>query len=180
MKESTNEKPNPWTSTAPPAVASTRSSISGRLSEQNAESIDKRPVSQPPVIDVDTPQAEPTESANASRFLADEEELHAIIGTGTTFEGSLSFSGRVRIDGDFSGQILGGQLLVVGDGARVRGEIQARQVIVLGGTVEANITASNSIELYLPAQVTGDLRSPQIYMDKGIRFQGTCDMTWAE
>lgn len=105
------------------------------------------------------------------------QELHAILGAGTAFDGNFSFSGRVRIDGQLEGSATGGDLLVVGEGARVRGRLHAKRVIILGGEVEADISASESIELYIPAVVKGDLRSPQIYMDRGIQFHGTCDMT---
>ncbi len=104
-------------------------------------------------------------------------ELNAIVGEGTHFEGNLSFSGQIRIDGQVEGEIRGGQLLIIGEGSSVTGEIHAAQVIILGGTVEANIYATDSIEIYLPAVVAGDLHAPQIYMDRGIEFQGTCDMT---
>jgi len=104
-------------------------------------------------------------------------ELNAIVGSGTAFHGTLSFSGQVRIDGEFAGQILGGHLLVIGEGARVQGEIRAQHVIVLGGNVKADIFAADRIELYVPAQVAGDLRAPEIHMDRGVKFQGTCDLS---
>jgi len=104
-------------------------------------------------------------------------ELSAICGAGTAFHGSFSFSGRVRIDGQFEGSVRGGELLIIGDGAEVSGELHARRVIVLGGRVNAESSAIESIELHIPAVVTGDLKSPQIYMDRGIQFHGTCDMT---
>ncbi len=104
-------------------------------------------------------------------------ELHAIIGAGTSFHGTLSFSGHVRIDGEFAGQVLGGRILVIGDGARVQGEIRARRVVILGGNVKADIFASEGIELYVPAQVAGDLQAPEIHMDRGVKFQGTCDLS---
>lgn len=113
----------------------------------------------------------------ASRSVNDELELHAIVGAGTAFHGTLSFSGRVRIDGEFAGQVLGGRLLVIGEGARVQGEIRAERVIILGGNVKADITASDGIELYVPAQVAGDLRAPEIHLDRGVKFQGTCDLS---
>jgi cytoskeletal protein CcmA (bactofilin family) len=106
-------------------------------------------------------------------------ELQAIVGAGSAFSGTLSFAGQARIDGNLEGVAQGGALLVIGHGASVRGRLEARQVIVLGGKVEADIIASQSIELHVPAEVTGDLRSPQIYMDRGVQFQGTCDMTGA-
>jgi cytoskeletal protein CcmA (bactofilin family) len=86
----------------------------------------------------------------------------------------------VRIDGEFTGRVLGGDVLVVGEGAKISGELRARRVIVLGGRVEAAIVATESIELFIPAVVQGDLRCPHIYMDRGIEFHGTCDMTGHE
>jgi len=123
----------------------------------------------------------PTGGAEFGRDLparaTQDHELNAILGAGTSFHGTLSFSGRVRIDGEFSGQALGGQLLVVGDGARVQGELRAERVIILGGSVRADISAADGIELYVPAQVSGDLRAPEIHLDRGVKFQGTCDLT---
>lgn len=104
-------------------------------------------------------------------------ELQAILGADTALQGTFSFAGKIRIDGQLEGSALGGDVLIVGEGARVSGKLQARRVIVLGGYVEADITASESIELYIPAVVRGDLKSPQVYMDRGIQFHGTCDMT---
>ncbi len=103
-------------------------------------------------------------------------ELHALLGAGTSFRGKMSFSGRVRIDGAFEGEILGGEVLVIGDGAEVRGIVRAESVIVRGGKVDADIVAPRSIELYVPAQVSGKLHSPEIYLDKGVQFSGQCDM----
>ncbi len=104
-------------------------------------------------------------------------ELNAILGPGTSFNGTLSFSGQIRIDGDFSGQALGGRLITIGEGAKVQGQLRARRVVILGGTVKADIYATESIELYVPAQVAGDLTAPEIHLDRGVRFQGTCDLS---
>lgn len=103
-------------------------------------------------------------------------ELTALLGRGTHFEGKLHFTGRVRIDGGFRGEIRSEDVLVIGDGAEVEGEIDVGTVIVKGGEVNANIRAENSIELYVPARVAGNLHSPEIFMDKGVQFSGTCTM----
>src|SRR4029079_14918365 len=84
-------------------------------------------------------------------------EINALLGRGTHFEGKLFFEGRVRIDGSFRGQIRGEDVLVIGEGARIVGEVQVASCIVTGGEVEANIRARDAIELYAPAKVTGAL-----------------------
>jgi cytoskeletal protein CcmA (bactofilin family) len=103
-------------------------------------------------------------------------EITALIGRGTHFEGKLSFEGSVRIDGSFRGEIESADVLVVGDGAEVEAEIRVGTVIIKGGSVTGNVRAAHSIELYVPARVTGTLHSPEIFMDKGVQFSGTCTM----
>jgi cytoskeletal protein CcmA (bactofilin family) len=42
--------------------------------------------------------------------------------------------------------------------------------------VHGNVRARQSIELYVPARVSGTLHAPEIFMDKGVQFSGTCTM----
>jgi cytoskeletal protein CcmA (bactofilin family) len=63
-----------------------------------------------------------------------------------------------------------------GEGAQVEGEIDVGTVIIKGGTVSATVRAAQAIELYVPAVVSGSLHSPEIFMDKGVLFSGSCTM----
>ena len=103
-------------------------------------------------------------------------EITALLGRGTHFEGKLQFEGRVRIDGSFRGEIRSPDVLIIGEGAEVDAEIEVGMVIIKGGSVQGNVRAVQSIELYVPAKVTGTLHSPEIFMDKGVQFSGTCTM----
>ena len=103
-------------------------------------------------------------------------ELTALLGRGTRFDGKLYFTGRLRIDGNFSGEIRSEDVLVIGDGAEVTAEIDVDTVIVRGGTVTGNVRARTAIELYVPAKVIGNLRSPSIFIDKGVKVEGSCTM----
>lgn len=103
-------------------------------------------------------------------------EINALLGRGTRFEGKLFFEGRVRLDGEFKGEIRGDDALVIGDGASVTGDILVGACIVTGGEVSANIRARNAIELYAPARVTGALHAPAIFIDRGVQFDGNCKM----
>jgi cytoskeletal protein CcmA (bactofilin family) len=102
-------------------------------------------------------------------------EVHTLLGKGSEFEGKLTFEGQVRIDGKFNGQIFTKDVLVVGDGARVQAEINAGTVII-NGTVEGNVRATQLIELHAPARVKGNLESPALTMDRGVIFEGTSKM----
>ncbi len=103
-------------------------------------------------------------------------EITALLGRGTRFEGKLHFEGRVRIDGFFRGEIRSDDVLIIGEGAEVDAEIDVATVIIKGGTVTGNVRAAQSIELYVPARVSGNLHSPEIFMDKGVQFSGNCTM----
>ncbi len=103
-------------------------------------------------------------------------EITALLGRGTHFEGKLHFSGRVRIDGSFRGQISSPDVLIIGEGADVEADIEVGTVIVKGGVVRGSIRASSAVELYVPAQVNGDIHSPEVFMDKGVQFSGKCVM----
>ncbi len=101
-------------------------------------------------------------------------EITALLGRGTRFEGKLFFEGRVRIDGSFKGEIRGDDALVIGDGAEVTADIEAGMVIVKGGSIEGNVRAAHSIELYVPARASGTLHAPEVHIEKGVQFSGTC------
>jgi cytoskeletal protein CcmA (bactofilin family) len=103
-------------------------------------------------------------------------EITALLGRGTHFEGKLQFEGRVRIDGSFRGEIRSPDILIIGEGAEVAADIEAGTVIIKGGSVTGDVRAVNSIELYVPATVIGNLHAPEIFMDKGVQFSGTCTM----
>jgi cytoskeletal protein CcmA (bactofilin family) len=107
-------------------------------------------------------------------------ELTALLGRGTRFDGKLYFTGRLRIDGNFSGEIRSEDVLVIGDGADVNAEIDVDTVIVRGGTVTGNVRARTAIELYVPARIVGNLRSPSIFIDKGVKIEGSCTMAPVE
>lgn len=101
-------------------------------------------------------------------------EITALLGRGTHFEGKLHFEGRLRIDGSFRGQIRGSEALVLGDGADVEAEIDVSVLIVKGGCLRGNVRATQAIELHIPSRVSGSLLAPEIFMDKGVQFSGTC------
>jgi len=102
--------------------------------------------------------------------------IQSLLGEGTRYEGKLFFDGRVRIDGDFAGEVQSAGLLVVGPSATVTGTVRVRTLIVLGGTIEADVHATELVELHAPATMRGDIRTRALYLDKGVVFDGHCLM----
>lgn len=103
-------------------------------------------------------------------------ELNALLGKGSDFQGKLTFEGSVRIDGRFTGEILTDGHLIIGEGAQVQAEIHVGTVQIYGN-VTGNVTANDGVELHAPASLRGNIASPALHIDKGVFFDGACQMT---
>jgi len=103
------------------------------------------------------------------------DQINAFLGRETEFEGKLSFTGAVRIDGRFTGEILTEGTLIIGETAVVECDIHAAQ-IVISGEVCGNIVAENKIEIHAPGKVFGNLQTPIVIIDEGVVFEGNCQM----
>jgi cytoskeletal protein CcmA (bactofilin family) len=102
-------------------------------------------------------------------------EVTTLLGRGSEFEGKLSFEGTVRVDGKLSGEIFTDDVLIIGEGAEVNAEINVG-AIVIEGTVHGNIHAKRSVEIHTPARVRGNISTPSLSIDKGVMFDGQCQM----
>ena len=102
-------------------------------------------------------------------------DLNALLGRGSEFDGKLTFEGTVRIDGKFTGTIQSGDVLVVGEGAKISAEISVGTIIV-HGEVNGNIRAKNAVELHHPARVRGNVETPSLMVEKGVLFEGQAKM----
>jgi cytoskeletal protein CcmA (bactofilin family) len=88
-----------------------------------------------------------------------------------SISGDLETDGALRIDGRLEGSIHRADLIVIGQGASVVGDITAREVIV-GGSVTGNIFAAQRTELLSSGIVAGDIRSAAILVQEGGVVQG--------
>lgn len=102
-------------------------------------------------------------------------EVTTLLGQGSEFSGKLTFEGAVRVDGRFSGEIRSEGMLVIGATAEVEADVFVR-VVLVQGRVTGNITAEEAIEIRAPAVVSGELVCPVLSIERGVRFNGACDM----
>ena len=102
-------------------------------------------------------------------------QVTTLLGRGSEFEGKLSFEGTVRVDGKLSGEIFTEDTLIIGEGAEVRAEINVGAVII-EGSVQGNIHAKRSVEIHTPGRVRGNIITPSLFIEKGVMFDGTCQM----
>ena len=103
------------------------------------------------------------------------DQINAFLGKETEFEGKLSFTGAVRIDGRFKGEIFTEGTLIVGETAVVFSDIRA-SLIIISGEVRGNIVAKRKIEIHSPGKVFGNIKAPAVTIEEGVIFEGNCQM----
>jgi cytoskeletal protein CcmA (bactofilin family) len=101
-----------------------------------------------------------------------------VIDHGCEFEGKLCFQGTVRIGGTFRGEIFTSDTLIVGEGARIYGDIEAGTVII-SGEVNGTVRARHRVEIHRPAIFRGDILTPSLSVDEGVIFEGSSKMAHA-
>jgi cytoskeletal protein CcmA (bactofilin family) len=103
------------------------------------------------------------------------DEVNAFLGKDTEFEGKLSFTGAVRIDGKFSGEIFSSGTLIVGESAVVKSQVHVGDMIV-SGEVHGDIFAERKIEINVPGKLLGNIQTPKLVVREGVIFEGSCKM----
>ncbi len=115
-------------------------------------------------------QKTPTLSSPASLSM-----VTGVLDSGCEFEGKLCFQGTVRVGGSFKGQIFTPDTLIIGEGAKVQGEIDAG-IVIISGEVQATIKARHRVEIHSPAVFRGSIVTPSLQVDEGVIFEGSSKM----
>lgn len=95
----------------------------------------------------------------------------SLISNDMKINGDIISAGEVQIDGNVIGDIQCAQLLI-GDKARVEGQINALKVLIRGevnGTIKAD-----AVELAKTAKVTGDVWHGSLAIEAGAFLDGHC------
>ena len=107
-------------------------------------------------------------------------EINALLGRGTEYEGNLTFQGRVRVDGRFRGEIFSEDVLIQVEADEVKTKVEVGTLIVRGGRLSGDIEAKQLVEIHAPGTVTGTIRTPQLFVEKGVVLDADCKMTAGE
>lgn len=102
-------------------------------------------------------------------------QIDSLIGAGTVVSGDVNFSGGLRVDGHVRGNIRcdgdRAATLVISAKAAVDGEIRVSHVVV-DGTVNGPIYASEYLELLPNAKIVGDVNYKTLEMQVGATVDG--------
>ncbi len=100
-------------------------------------------------------------------------EKQTFLGHSITIRGEIECNEDLILEGQYHGAKLdvGNNVFIVGRNAIVRGDIFARQVIVMGD-YEGTIRAPEIIQITATARVVGDLYTRKIDIEQGSFFKG--------
>ncbi len=115
-------------------------------------------------------------SKDKKKTSAETTTISTLLGRDTVIEGTLQFKETIRVDGQIKGKLISSEgSVIVGENAVIDADMQVA-VAVIRGTVNGRVEAKERIEIYAPAQVTGDICAPSIAIDSGVVFNGNCQM----
>lgn len=103
------------------------------------------------------------------------DDITAFLGSGTVYNGHLSFVGSVRIDGQFTGEVKSEGTLILGKDAKVDGVIQVNQ-LVLSGNLQGDVTVASKTIMHKSAVLKGSLVTKSLIMEEGALLQGNISM----
>lgn len=109
------------------------------------------------------------------------DSISSVLGESTQLSGKLVFAGTMRIDGFVEGEIYSDKkdgsnnTLIIGERARVNGDIHA-DTVINSGMVVGNIYATSRVAIHDPGQLIGDVETSELTVEEGVIFNGKCSM----
>jgi len=144
-----------------------------RPEEETSSARPMEPPAAPP--EVETPMSEPTPKSTSHPSAA-AHSSHTVLGRTLVVQGQLSGGEDLLIDGQFEGNInLESHCLTVGTEGRVKAEIRARQVVILG-SVTGNLSAREKVDIRRTGHVVGDVVAATVAIEEGAYFKGSIDI----
>ena len=105
---------------------------------------------------------------------------HAIIGKSVILRGQISSREDLTIDGEVEGTLeLHDHRLTVGANGKVKANIKAREVVVIG-TITGNVETTDRLEIRKEAKLIGDIKTARVQIEDGAYFKGHVDIARAD
>lgn len=101
-----------------------------------------------------------------------ERPLAALLGRDARYSGDLSFDGRVRVDGHFTGRIYSDDELEVGAGGKVQGLVDVLDLVV-AGTVDGEVRVRGTLTLEPGGLLLGKVDAVALDARPGGRIDAT-------
>lgn len=110
-----------------------------------------------------------------NRHSKPQNRIDTLIGAETRIDGTVNFTGGLRVDGEVNGNVVAVQgkpsTVVLSEHGRIKGEVSATHLI-LGGAVDGPVHAVEYLELQSKARVTGDVQYKSLEIQLGAIVKG--------
>jgi cytoskeletal protein CcmA (bactofilin family) len=102
-------------------------------------------------------------------------DFDCLLAEGAVFNGDITFSNGIQINGTINGNVTArpgaASLLIIGDKALIKGNVQATEIVVIG-QLQGNLASSGTIRLSNTARVTGDVYYNKLDINSGAIING--------
>jgi cytoskeletal protein CcmA (bactofilin family) len=101
--------------------------------------------------------------------------IETLVGKNTCVTGDLSFTGGLHVEGEIDGNVHAGDdssVLILSEDGIIKGDIHVPNM-VLNGTVEGDVYASDHVELAPRARINGNVYYHLIEMSMGSTLNGS-------
>lgn len=105
-----------------------------------------------------------------------QESADTVIGRSIKIEGDLVSNGSIVIEGEVIGSLKTEQTLRVGENAKVKAEVKAKEAFI-SGKVDGNVSVDEKLELASTAELNGDIKAQTLSIAAGAIFNGHSAMT---
>lgn len=99
--------------------------------------------------------------------------INTIVGPGAFIRGELKISGFIRIDGDIDGNLETPGRVIIGENARIRGDIRSL-VITVGGVVQGDVIAPEGVTILSTGMVLGNVLTKRLQVEDSVILNGHC------
>jgi cytoskeletal protein CcmA (bactofilin family) len=107
---------------------------------------------------------------------SDSTRAESKLGKSIVIKGEVSGSEPLFIDGRVEGLItMAGGRVTVGNGARIAGNISAREVAIFG-QVQGNLAVDDRVQIHAEGSLLGDVTAQRLLIDDGAYLKGSVDL----
>ena len=103
-------------------------------------------------------------------------QTETIIGSSVKVDGNFSGEGNVIIEGQLQGNLKTKHNVSIGQGAKVKANIEAQDVY-LAGELHGNIKALGKMQITASAKIIGNIETAILSVEPGAVLNGKCLMT---
>ena len=98
-----------------------------------------------------------------------------LVALGTVIGGNIGSQGNIRVEGTVDGSLDSQQKIIIGESAKVNGDVRAVDVEI-SGEIKGDIYCADSLYLKKSALIYGDIYTKKLIIENGAEFNGKCNM----